>query len=289
MTRCRGARGCPCRSAPRWCPRTGPSAAWGGISRRPAAAPTPPGGRRHGLAAPIGCQSGLERATQARRAVVSAPRTARSARGVVSTSPDSPDQRPRRGDQRSMACSRSVSTAVQRPSVPAQGYGDVHERLGAAQQPLSSPPSASISASMCLRWRVSAGRRAAVASSPGPPIRPGTPGRPPPPPRSVPGPRSAGGSLCRARASEISEKELGGGGYLGQKKIRKWGIGGRFASAHTAARVGRPADGDPARRDKGVGTRQTQRRALRPSLLPCPKCNSEADVAPFQKTTSHVA
>ncbi len=124
-----------------------------------------------------------------------------------------------------MACSRcgwlhGRAAPISALQVPAQGYVVVHERLGAARQPLSSPPSAPISASMCLR-RVSAGRRAAVAISAAPPIRAGTSGRPPPaPPAQFPPPAAAGGSLCRARASEISEMRLPGQGPPADRRVR---------------------------------------------------------------------
>ena len=223
--RCRGARGRPpsapgprgampvpgawlrhsvrARSAPRCCPRTGPSAAWGGISRRPAAAPTPasrPPARPY--AAPIGpCGhgsaplSGLLRPPSRKSAPLERPRVARSA---PSPRPGSPAQRLRRGDQALHGVLpvrlHGRAAPISALQVPAQGCVDVHERLGAARQPLSSPPSAPISASMCLRRRVSdrsGGPRhpslPAGRSAQGPPA--GTP----PPPRSVPGPRSARG------------------------------------------------------------------------------------------------
>ena len=221
MTRCRCRGACgrspPARlrtggrSAPRRCPRTGPSAAWGGNL-------APPGSRSDPASRPRG-------PTSARMPPCARPAPLRSAADpLLNGAPvpvgrgSAPLERPSRPDQHASTARQPRSAPpVGRPAlhgvlpgvlpvrlhgraapiralqVPAQGCVDVHERLGAARQPLSSPPSASISASMCLRRRVSAGRRAAVAISAGPPIRPGTPGRCPPPPRSVPGPRSARG------------------------------------------------------------------------------------------------
>ncbi len=193
----------------------------------------PPVGRRHGPAAPIGSRSGPERATQAPASRSQRPANGPSCPSASSPRPGSPAQRPRRGESALHGVLpvrlHGRAAPISALQVPAQGYVVVHERRGAARQPLSSPPSAPISASMCLRRRVSAGRRAAVAISAGPPIRPGTPGRPPGPPAQFPPPAAAGGSLCRARASEISEKELGGGGGGGMpgpeknQEVGNWG------------------------------------------------------------------
>ena len=190
----------------------------------------PPVGRRHGPAAPIGSRSGPERATQAPASRSQRPANGPSCPSASSPRPGSPAQRPRRGESALHGVLpvrlHGRAAPISALQVPAQGCVVVHERRGAARQPLSSPPSAPISASRCLRRRVSAGRRAAVAISAGPPIRPGTPGRPPGPPAQFPPPAAAGGSLCRARASEISEKELGGGGMPGPEKnqeVGNWG------------------------------------------------------------------
>ena len=117
--RCRGARGCPCRSAPRWCPAHRPQ-------RRLGRDLAPPGSRSDprqsaaGTAPRLrsGADPALSGLLRPRRAVVSAPRTARAAHRRRLHVPAAPLSAPGGANQRSMACSRCGCTAVQRLSVP---------------------------------------------------------------------------------------------------------------------------------------------------------------------------
>ena len=83
---------------------------------------------RTARAPPIGRRSALNGAP----AVGQRPSNGRVAPISTLPRPGSPAQRPRRGDQRSMACSRCGAAPISALQVPAQGCGDVHERLGAA-------------------------------------------------------------------------------------------------------------------------------------------------------------
>ena len=135
------------RSAPRCCPRTGPSAAWGGISRRPAAAPTPASRPPARPAAPIGGgRSVPEWATQA---------------------PASRSQRPSNGPE---PPGGAVSTARQPRSAPPEGRSALHGvlpvRLHGRAAPISALQRCPLrAASSCMSALAQPGSRSAAAIS----------------------------------------------------------------------------------------------------------------------------